>query len=170
MELPEIFVAEKTIVSATEWIERDNARHSNLLTMIAHLEIDGVSIPGLRLRGTAFRNLPDRSVTFQLEYHRPRQHGAALSRAEWNPLKGHNNKGLGPKEHRFIPILGSHLHPFELNWNEAQKQLKRGNLPIALPADITPNTFGGLLEFVGKEFRIKGVQDVLQPEWQADLV
>jgi hypothetical protein len=170
MELPEIYAVEKAIVSATEWIERDAARHSDLLTMIAHLEIDGASIPGLRLRGTAIRNMPDRAVTFQIEYHRPRQHGAALARVEWIPVKGHNNKGLGPKELQFILIPGTHIHPFDLNWKDAQKHLKRGNLPIAMPLALTLNTFAGLLDFVGKEFRIKGLEDVSQPEWQPDLV
>jgi hypothetical protein len=170
MEIPELYAAEKAIVSANAWVERDNAQPSRLLTMIAHLEIDGVSIPGLRLRGTAIRSMPDRAVTFQLEYHRPRQHGAALARVEWLPIKGHNNKGMGPKELRFVQITGTHIHPFDLNWNDAQKQLRRGNLPIATPLDLTPNTFDRLLEFVGKEFRIKGLENVRQPEWQPDLV
>jgi hypothetical protein len=57
-----------------------------------------------------------------------------------------------------------------LNWNEAEKDLKRGNLPIAIPIDLKPDTFAGLLDFVGKEFRINGIQDVPPPEWQPDLV
>jgi hypothetical protein len=170
MELPELYEAAKAIVSPTDWIERDGTRHSHMLTMIAHLEVDGVSIPGLRLRGTAIRNLPDRAVCFQLEYHRPRQHGAALDRIEWRPIKGHNNKGMGPAEHRFILMAGTHQHQFELNWNEAQKQLRRGNLPIAIPLSIEPDTYQRLLEVVGEHFNISGLERVQQPPWEADLV
>jgi hypothetical protein len=79
LELPEIWRAQKTLPGASAWIERDPQRRSNYLTFVGALEIDGVSIAELRLRGTAFRDLPDEAVVFQLEYHRPREHGSSLA-------------------------------------------------------------------------------------------
>jgi hypothetical protein len=170
VELPEIFAASKTLSGTGHWAERDPRRIANSLTFVAPLEIDGVTVAGLRLRGTALKNLPDEAVCFQLEYHQPRQHGSALARVEWRPLRGHNNKGLGPPEFRFIEIRSSHHHPFELNWRNAAKQLRRGNLPIAVPIGQSLQSFVELLAFVGKEFRIKGIEDVPLPEWTPNLL
>jgi hypothetical protein len=170
LDLPDAFAAQKTLAATGRWAVRDPHRNSQWLTFVAPLEIDGVTIAGLRLRGTAIVNLPDEAVCFQLEYHRPRQQGSALARIEWRPIKGHNNKGLGPKEHQFIEMRGCHHHPFDLNWNGAAKQLRRGNLPIAVPIIQSPQSFIKLLELVGKEFRINGIDYVPLPEWTANLV
>jgi hypothetical protein len=169
MDLPDIFAAEKTMVAVGSWVERDPHRRGDLLTYVSALEIDGVSIPGLRVRATCFRSLPDEAVSIQLEYHRPRQHGGALSRIEWNPLKPHNNKGRGPPEFRFVEITQSHIHPFDLNWNETAKQLRRGNLPIAIPIELELKDFSSLLAFAGKSFRINKIEDMPVPEWRGDL-
>ena len=109
-------------------------------------------------------------VAFQLEYHRPRQHGSALGRVEWRPIKPHDNNGLGPNEHRFRKIIGTHKHPFDLNWRDAAKQLRRGNLPIAIPIELEINDFYTLLDFVGKEFRINNIEKVPSPGWAPRLV
>jgi hypothetical protein len=134
------------------------------------LEIEGVTIAGLRLRATAIKNRPDASVTFQLEYQRPKFPGSALSRVEWRPAGGaHNNRGLGPPEHRNKFITGTHYHPFDLNWQDAASQVGRGNLPIAIPLVPEPEDFAVLVAFVAQEFRIPNANIVSEPPWEADF-
>jgi len=169
-ELPDLFNAEKVLATTGRWTPRTPLRNSDWLEFIAPLEIDGATIAGLRLRATVIRDMPDRAITCQLEYHRPRQHGAALSRIEWRPLKGHNNKGLGPMEYRYKQIRDCHIHPFDENWRDAAKALRRGNLPIAIPLAPSPDDFAALLERVGKEFNIKGIEIVPVPPWVGKLV
>jgi hypothetical protein len=51
------------------------------------------------------------------------------------------NKGIGPPEFRFRKIAKCHIHPFDLNWRDAAKQLRRGNLPIAVPIELEIENF-----------------------------
>ena len=155
-ELPDIVAAEKTLATTGRWAVRDPRGNSNWLTFVAPLEIDGVTIAGLRLRGTAIISLPDEAVCFQLEYHRPRQHGSALARIEWRPLKGHNNKGLGPKEYRFIETKGCHYHPFDLNWNEASKQLRRATFQSQCQLSNRRRALSNYLNLLGKSLESTG--------------
>jgi hypothetical protein len=85
--------------------------------------------------------MPDEHVIFQLEYHRPRQHGGALGRIEWRPIGSHQNKGIGPPEFRFREITGSHIHPFDWNWHHEAKRLRQKNLPVAVPIELEINNF-----------------------------
>jgi hypothetical protein len=65
VELPQIVRAEKRLSTSGDWVVRDPIRKSQWLTFVAALEIDGVTIAGLRLRCTAVQNLPDEAVCFQ---------------------------------------------------------------------------------------------------------
>src|SRR5262245_5030143 len=85
LELPDIVAAQKTISTPGIWVERDIHRSPAWLTYTAPLEMDGVTIAGLRLRATAIKNRPESCVTFQLEYQRPKFPGSALCRVEWRP-------------------------------------------------------------------------------------
>jgi hypothetical protein len=165
LELPQLAVADKTLTTVGPWVDRDAARRSAILTFSSALEIDGVSIAGLRIRCTALKDIRNASVSFQLEYHRPRQHGSALGRVEWRPIKSHNNFGLGPKEHRYLEIDACHVHPFDVNWAACRPDLRRGNLLAAIPIQIELKNFIAALEFVGKEFRIKGIERIPEPPW-----
>jgi hypothetical protein len=68
LELPEVWKSQKRLWRQHMGSSGIRKVRSNYLTFVGALEIDGVSIAGLRLRGTVFRDLPDEAVMFQLEY------------------------------------------------------------------------------------------------------
>lgn len=165
-DLQGLFLAEKTIARMPDWVERN----SEQLALVCPLDVAGVTIEGLQFRATAFRCLPDRALSIQLEYHAPRGTGGPICRVEWRPIKAHNNKGMGPPEYRHVLITGSHLHGFDLNWAEAAKFVRRGNLPVAVPILPQPATFAEALAFAAKEFRIKNLEKAPLPPWQQQMV
>jgi hypothetical protein len=165
-DLPALVGAEKVLVVPPAWLERG----PGVLEMTAPLEMDGVAIEGLSLRGTARKSLADRQVIFQLEYHAADVIGGPICRIEWRPLNKHNNRGIGPKELRNIIQDGSHHHRFDLNWDRSQTDVLRGQLPIAVPLNIDPTSFRALLEVVGKEFRIRRIQSVTVPPWEPSML
>ena len=97
-DLPALISADKVLVAAPAWAEIG----PGVLVLTAPLEIEGVTIEGLTLRGTARKPMPDRQVVFQLEYRAAGISGGPICRIEWRPLSGHNNRGIGPKEFRNI--------------------------------------------------------------------
>lgn len=165
--LRELVESEKIIVSPTDWTKLGRCA----LELKLPLEIDGVIEEQFFFRATAMAHLPDQMVTFQLEYHGVRIPGGTgpLCRLEWNPKGGHNNKGRGPAELRFIEKLGTHYHSFSDNWCEKNGALMRDNLPIARPVSEPIQGFTSCLELVGNLFRINNISLVKVPEWVLDL-
>lgn len=168
MELPEIFHAQKSLPLRPSWLQGDNDR----LSLVSPLDIDGVTVEGLRLRVTAISCRIEECVTMQIEYFPPKRdvRGGPMARLEWKPLTGHNNKNCGPMEFRNVVISGTHHHRFDLNWDEQSSALRRGNLPIAVP--ITPDlpSFKTLVDLASQEFRISNLGWLPEPLWQARLV
>jgi hypothetical protein len=164
-DLPALVGAEKVLVITPAWIDRE----ADALDLTAPLEIDGVAVEGLTLRGRARKPLADREVIFQLEYHAPEIVGGPVCRIEWRPLNKHNNKGLGPKEFQNVIQDGSHHHRFDLNWKRSEAAVLRGEIPIAIPIE-DPGSFRGLLAVVGKEFRIRRIQSVTVPPWEPKML
>ena len=160
-----LVAAKKTLVDVPVWGERG----ADGLEFSAPLEIDGVTIEGLTLRGRARKPLADREVAFQLEYHHAQIIGGAMCRIEWRPLNPHSNKGLGPKELRHIVQNGTHHHCFDLNWKRSEEAVLQGDLKIAVPLD-DPGNFRALLAVVGKEFRISNIQLVTLPPWEPRML
>ena len=165
--LPDFASAQKTLAAAPRWSLKAN---TDQLYISAPLDIEGVTVEGLRLGGTAMESRPDEAVTFQLEYLPAKGHGGPFCRIEWRPLSGHSNKGLGPPEFRFRVQRGSHHHRLDLNWAHSPVGVGRGLVPIAVPIDSDPPDFRGLLEFVGKEFRIGNIGLVPTPTWKPKLL
>ena len=167
IDLETLFSSEKMLAAEPVWGERDG----ELLEVFCPLEIDGIVIEGLNFRAVARKRLPDELVTVQLEYHPPNERGGPLARIEWKPLRGHNNRGRGPKEFQNRLISGCHCHPFDLNWKYARKELtEAGNLPIAVPLTRSPRNFDALLEFVKEDFRITNIEWIEVPPWEPTLV
>jgi hypothetical protein len=161
-----LVAADKALIDVPAWIERA----ADDLELSAPLEVKGVTIEGLTLRGRARKSLADREVIFQLEYHHSQIVGGAVARIEWRPLNVHSNKGLGPKALRHVIQKGSHHHRFDLNWRHSRDGVLKGDLPIALPINEEPENFRALLGVVGKEFRIKNIQLVSAPPWQPAML
>jgi hypothetical protein len=166
LELAALIGSDKTLAIEPNWAERD----SEGLAIICPLEIGGVTIEGLQFRATAKKRLPEEMVTLQVEYHPPAELGGPLCRLEWRPISAHNNKGRGPIEWQHRLIRGCHYHPFDVNMEFAEKELRQGNLPIALPLADSPVNFDGLLVLVKKEFRINNIELVRAPPWEPTLL
>ncbi|WP_310498330.1 hypothetical protein [Sandarakinorhabdus sp.] len=160
--LHELVKAEKLIAAASEW-----TRKGRRLELKLPLEIDGLIEEGLFLRASALERLPDREVVFQLEYHGVRipGEGGPLARVEWNSIRPHNNKGIGPPELRFLEQSPSHMHLFEDNWSDTTGALRGDNLPVARPVPQPIQGFDECLRFVGSLFRINNITLVKTPEW-----
>ena len=156
----------KTIPTQPAWTIGD----SEWLTLTSPLDVDGVTVTGFQLRATAMLRRPDVDVMFQLEHHPFAEAGGPVCRIEWNPIRGHTNKGCGPKELWYQEIKTSHCHPFAMNWQHSEKLVRQGILPIAIPLHPNPPNFRELLAIVGKEFRISNIQCVDVPNWQPQLL
>lgn len=171
--LPDLSIyhdANKRFPTKPLWKRSDPER----LVLVSPLDIDGVTIEGLRFRATALALRPEENVTFQLEFFPPRRQprGGPIERIEWRPLRGHNNKMIGPAHLHNILQKGTHHHDFRLNWAHSQTAVRKGNLPISMPIVPEPS-FNEILEFVGKAFRIAPIDWVTAPpwpEWQAPLL
>jgi hypothetical protein len=166
LDLKTIFDAQKTLAIRASWVERDSLG----LDLVCPLEMDGVVVEGLQFRACAHKRLPDERVRIQLEYHPATEPGGPLARIEWRPISTHNNKARGPKEWQNRLISGCHYHRFDLNFEYAEIQVRRGNLPIAVPLNDSPANFRDLIEFVKKEFRISNLELVVEPPWEPTLV
>jgi hypothetical protein len=164
-----LIAAEKDLIDVPAW----NERGADGLDLSAPLEIDGVVVEGLTLRGRTRKPLQDRELIFQLEYRHSQIIGGPVSRIEWRPLNPHSNKGIGPKHLQHAIQDCSHLHPFDLNWERSQEAVLRGDLPIAVPLTEhwpEPENFRAFLAVVGKAFRIRNIQIVTPPPWQPTML
>jgi len=134
------------------------------MTFLLPLDIQGVTIEGLFLRGRTYENSFDRDVMFQLEYAAPGSRTrVALARVDWLPRSPvHKNP-----DHELI--TGSHLHPFEANWLDREQRMRAGNLPFAVRTPPSVGTYAKLLDFVGKEFRISNMSSIPVPGWVKSL-
>ncbi|MCB1466095.1 MAG: hypothetical protein KDK08_02825 [Rhizobiaceae bacterium] len=169
IDLEKIWNEDKELSVEPDWKRR---AQDEFVRIVCPLDAGGITYEGLNFTASAHIYMPDRSVTFQVEFHPPRrdQRGGPISRIEWRPRSPHNNKGVGPPEHRHKPIVGCHVHPFGLNWNHSASQVRKGNLPIAIPINPGFGSYEEALEYVEKEFRINGVRSLPPPPWTRKLI
>jgi hypothetical protein len=123
-------------------------------------------VQGLELRAGAAQSLPDRAVRFQLQYYPAKSECLLLGRIEWRPLSPHTNPANCAEQLKLLRITGSHIHGYEMNWLEEMGRLRTGNLPVAEPLKDDPTNFEALLEVVGREFRITGLEKIERPPWR----
>lgn len=60
--------------------------------------------------------------------------------------------------------------PFDLNYVVHRARMRKGDLPIAIPIEQEIATYNDLLDFLGKEFRIKNMHLLGPPKWQGQMV
>lgn len=161
VDFPALVQCQKQVAIKPQWEPTD----STWFKMACALDADGMTVPGLELRGIAHQTLPDRAVTFHLQHHPPRGQCMHLARVDWRPLGFHNNPDCGPKHLRLARIDCSHIHRFEHNWL-ADWERVRQSLPIAEVIDPDPEGFEGLIALVCKEFRISGLERLERPNWR----
>lgn len=137
--------------------------------MVSSLDVDGVIFQGFRLLVKACRALPEQGVTFQIE-HQFSDKYEPIRRIEWNPLRFHNNKGLGDPAWQFKKFRMSHEHSFEDNWDNRRNRMLPVNLPVAYPLPEPIRSWEELVAFVGQRYRIDGMEGVRKPKWEERLL
>jgi hypothetical protein len=162
LDLAAFVQSEKMLAIQPDWIVTD----SEWLSLTCPIDIDGVTIPNVRLTAKANLRQADRHIVVQIEHDPYADYGGPICRMEWKPFNSHNNKGIGPKEFRFKEIRCSHHHPFDLNWQYCEKQVRRGKLPLAIPIEPDPVNCREFLALVGVSFKIANIQRVGVPPWQ----
>jgi hypothetical protein len=131
---------------------------------LAPIEIEGVTRAAFALRGNAYAHIPDQAVTLQLEVgdvsSRTRQ---PLVRLDWRP------RSLAHKNPDKTQILGTHVHPFALNWLHREKRMRSGNLPWAIEiSDL--HDFAAVLQFSKNLFEINNIDKIPVPPWSRQLL
>jgi hypothetical protein len=164
VDLSVLYAAPKTFVTSPKWKFRD----SEWMVLSVPLDIAGVTVEGLSFRATAMRLRPDENVTFQLLYAPPNGKPKPFARLEWNPLRPHNNKMVGPVEYRNVQQLGTHIHDFVLNWNHSKSGVRNGLLPISTPV-MLDLSYDEIVAFVSKEFKIYNLNSLPKPDWSEIL-
>ncbi len=162
--------AEKRLSLAAVWTPADP--EDGYSEFVAPLEIAGVTIQGLSLRGGCYAHLPGEAMMFQLEIgHASVRTRIPLMRLDWRPLTAsHKNPRKGSAAHAGRQIFGSHLHTFDLNWVEENGAMRAGNLPFAIEVSPDPRGFAEILDFVQKHFRISKVELIPEPNWSPRLL
>lgn len=158
--------AEKTLSGPVDWVPD----HSNLRFAIA-LDIDGITEAGMLLHGRARFFPPERDITLGLSWKDPSGQGGNFERLDWRPIHAHNNKGLGPTEHRFILIEGIHRHCLAANAALAMgmRRAMAERLPVAMPVEPDPPDWSSLLALAAHFWNLQGIVHISPPPWQYDL-
>ena len=123
-DLERIWNSDKDLSIEPVWQRRTQGEYVRLVSPV---EIGGITEQGLLFTASAHVYRPDGYVTFQLEYasvHSRRGH--PFVRFEWKPKSPHNNKGIGPPEYQHMIIKGTHVHPFDLNWEHSEDKVRKG--------------------------------------------
>jgi len=167
MTLPEMIAARKDIESFPGWSEPEP--DTEAMWFFAPLSIAGVVQEAFSLHGLCFKHVHNANVVFELKVKGPKK-PVAVARYEWRSLRqGHTNprrKGSPVSGQRVSP---THYHSFDLNWIEAERRMRGGNLPMAESVIEEPTCFESLTDEVGKLFRINNMFVVLPPKWEYDL-
>jgi hypothetical protein len=167
VDLRTIFAGRKSIVHFPGWSPPES--ETGWIWFSAPLSVDGIVEPGLQLFGGCFKTIPDQNLTFELLIARtPILRRVALERVEWRSLQGgHSNKRGRPQE---IPRRtdATHIHPFELNFQEGRGRMVDG-LPLADNVAGSMESFESVRYFVGTRLNISNVDIVPPPEWEYAL-
>lgn len=160
----------KSLIAPVSWSAPDSKDQH--IGFLAPLDIDGVTIAELALRGGAYDDLVDRAVTLQLEIgHSGLRGRIPLIRLDWRPISPvHKNPNKGPIEHRRKVVFGTHRHPFEANWIENEQRMLMGNLPVAIEISPDIQSFSDFLDYAKILFRINNIDQIPGPEWSPKLI
>jgi hypothetical protein len=66
-------------------------------------------------------------------------------------------------------VRDTHIHDFEMNYNEAEDRMRRGKLPCASDVPELLESFEQLRRFVGRRFKINNIEVVPLPNWEYEL-
>ncbi len=165
VDIREIIEGEKTLAAEIVWAPISAFDDG----FEVPLNLGGVTLEGLRLRGKASRLVSDEDYMLQLEYCPVGRRVGGLDRIDWRPHHDHPNKGKGPDQYRFKVIQGCHHHQFLLNWYEPENRMLSGNLPIAVPMEPKLMSQSELFAFAENWFKISKLSRCPVPKWQGNL-
>jgi hypothetical protein len=141
------------------------------MEFLSPLDIDGVTIAELALRGIAFEQRPDADVLLQLETGLP---GARtrepLIRIDWKPLSPFHRNLKGSPHLKGLIVYGTHQHPFEENWLDDAQRMRTSNLPVAMEITEAVQTFSEMLVYAKNLFRISDITSIAEPQWEPKLL
>jgi hypothetical protein len=141
------------------------------MEFLAPLDINGVTIAELALRGIVWNSRPDKDVMLQLETGIPgTRTRVPLARLDWLPLSPVHRNLKGPRGLRGLIIVGTHEHPFEANWLEDTQRMRAGNLPIAQQISVPLQSFSDVLNYARNLFRISDIESIPVPPWAPKLL
>lgn len=167
--LPTLVASWKTIPAFPGWSAPEP--ETGYMRFSASLEIDGLIEEGFTFSGGCYRDQPDRHVTFELRLTIPKaRQTIPLERMDWRSPRGHTNPRNRASSWAGRRVSNTHLHAFNENWIPHETRMRVGNLPVAVEIDEELQTFAQLIQFVGKQFRIKNIDVVTMPEWEYKLV
>ncbi len=165
MTLEDFFCRPKRLRRRPKWnANADKLRYE----FTAVLELEGVVVGGLELRGKAHKTELDRDVCFQLEYSPGILTRTILSRIDWRPFHTHGNDACVDEEVSLDVITGSHIHDFYLNYLVAAGRMRK-KLSFARRINPDPRNFIELLAFSMDAFNISNMDLIQPPEWSKDL-
>ena len=133
------------------------------LEFVTSLEVDSITLEGVRLRGRAIKSLPESDTMFQLEmrYGSEWHH---LCRLDWRPKHSHTDQ-VGPISDR-ANFSGSGWHSFDNNSKYGLWTLRDGNLPRAVAIAPEPQNFIDVLKEVERRMLIDNACDIAAPNWE----
>jgi hypothetical protein len=141
------------------------------MEFLAPLDIDGVTVAELALRGIVWNPRPDQDLMLQLETGIPGARSRTpLVRLDWKPLSPFHRNLKGPPGLKRLIIIGTHEHPFEANWLDDMQRMRTGNLPIAQQISVPLQTFSDVLDYAKILFRISDIRSIPVPPWAPKLL
>lgn len=168
-QIHELLAVEKSFVEWPSWTEHGSARGGRW-QFVSTFEKGGVFIAGLRVRGSALRDVSNREVTVQVEAM-VGSRWLHVFRADYQPLGDHKN----PPDRRDLPrrILPgcSHVHSFADNVRNGKLDGldPRSNLPSARIMDPEPSSVRAFFGMVGAMLSVPDFASIDPPAWQGGL-
>ncbi|MBT9161134.1 MAG: hypothetical protein DDT26_02435 [Dehalococcoidia bacterium] len=167
MPYPTLFLADKAVAQFPGWSAPEP--ETDYVWFNAPLEIGGVIEAGLVLHGGCYSRKPDKHVTLELIARSPGGRKMPLARIDWRSPSGHTNQRRAGSPVSGMRVSETHHHAFELNWLEAERRIRRGNLPQASEIEQEIQSFESLRVFAGNQWRINNIAIVSVPPWAYDL-
>lgn len=167
INISELVSADKRLARRPVWDSRTDPRYH---FFTAPLVLVDDPVAGFELRAKFAKAHIDRDCLMQLEFSRGGRDRVALARSQWRPFETHTNRAWGPEGHalrRFV--RESHLHAFEDNFLAAERRMRSGSLPAAVPIDPDPATLSAFVAFSGERFKIINIDIVELPGQSGDL-
>lgn len=165
--IAELVAADKKMHRRPIWDSGSDRRY-HIFTAALILVDDPTS--GFELRAKVSKTVIDRDCLMQLEFAQGARDRVELSRCQWRPFETHTNKEWGPPGYELSTFVSkSHLHAFEFNHVPAERRMRSGSLPAAVPIEPDPTTLSEFIAFSGERFRIINIGVVELPHHKPDM-